>query len=194
MSPEARREFIIDAAIELVLEKGHSSFSLEQVAASAGISKPLIYKYFPNREELLQSILDREFKALRGKGLDKIPKDVPPEQIIRNAVERTLLYYHEHGPILRLLASDPLVRDMHLRGQKKGRANASAFFVKRLSEHYGLSKEVATIADTMVVNAPIQSMKYLKRQGIDIHKTIEIWTEFIIGGWQALEARYGEDS
>ena len=43
----------------------------------------------------------------------------------------------------------------------------------------------------MVVNAPIHSMAYLRHHDIDIDRTIDVWTEFIIGGWQALQQRYG---
>jgi hypothetical protein len=52
-------------------------------------------------------------------------------------------------------------------------------------------KDVALIAVTMVVNAPIHSMTYLRRQEVDIDRTIDVWTEFIIGGWQALQKHYG---
>lgn len=191
MSPEARRQSIIDAAVALVQETGHSGFNLEKVAAKAGISKPLIYKYFPRREELLKEILDQEFRALSGRGLDSIPEDVPIERIIRGTVRQALHYYHEHGPVLRLLSSDPDVAMMTQSRNQASRASTTDYFVDRLQKRYGVPKDVALIAVVMVVNAPIHSMTYLRRQDIDIDQTIEVWSEFIMGGWQALQERYG---
>lgn len=178
----------------LILETGHSGCTLEQVADRAGISKPLIYKYFPRREELLKEILDREFKALRGRGLDSIPEKMPVEKVIRVTVERSLRYYHEHGPILRLLASDPSVADIASSGSRMSRSQTTDYFVRRLMKNYRVPRDVALIAVTMTVNAPIHSMKYLRRQEIDIDRTIDVWTEFIVGGWEALNKRYGSAS
>jgi len=192
MSPDARRQSIVDAAVALILETGHSGCTLEQVAIKAGISKPLIYKYFPRREELMKVILKREFKALSGRGLDSVSEQVPIEQLIRGTVERALRYYNDHGPILRLLSADPDVAELAHSGNRSSRISTTDFFVARLKKRYGVPGDVALIAVTMVVNAPIHSMSYLHRQDVDIERTIEVWTEFIIGGWQALQNRYGE--
>ena len=191
MSPEARRQTIVDAAVGLILELGHSGVTLEQVAERVGISKALIYKYFPRREALLRAMLEQEFTALRGRGLDSIPEKVPVERVIRGTVEQALRYYHDHGPILRLLSSDPEVADLARRGSRSSRSSTNAYFIRTLGRHYGVPKDVAVIAVTMVVNAPIHSMSHLHGQKIDIDRTIDVWTEFIVGGWQALQKRYG---
>lgn len=191
MTPEARRQHIVDAAVELILESGHSGVTLEQVAERAAISKALIYKYFPRREALLRTMLEQEFSALRGRGLDSIPEKVPVERVIRGTVEQALRYYHDHGPILRLLSSDPEVADLARKGSRSSRSSTSSYFIRTLGRHYGVPRDVAVIAVTMVVNAPIHSMSHLHRQQIDIDRTVDVWTEFIIGGWRALQQRYG---
>lgn len=191
MSREERRQSIVDAAVNLILETGHAGCTLEQVATEAGISKALIYKYFPKRETLLTAILDREIKALSGRGLDNIPARVPVDRIIRGTVERALRYYHDHGPILRLLSTDPLIAELTRASNRSSRSNTTDYFVKRLKTEYGVPEDVALIAVTMVVNAPIHSMAYLRNHAVDIERTIDVWTEFILGGWQALQKRYG---
>ncbi len=191
MSPQARRESIVDAAVQLIIQTDHSGVTLEQVAEAAGISKPLIYKYFPRRDALLEAILAREFKALSGRGLDSMPDDLPVEQVIRGTVERALRYYHDHGPILRLLASEPALAQKTRAGNRTSRSETTRYFVKALREHYGVPEDVAQVAVTMVVNAPIHSMTYLRHQQVDIDRTVEVWCEFIVGGWQALQKRYG---
>ena len=192
MSPEARREQILDSAVELIVNSGHSSCSLEQVASAASISKALIYKYFANREELVAGILEREFTELNGRGLGEIPNEVPIEQIVRNTIGRSLKYFAERGPIIRLLSSDPAVAHLARTGNSNSKADTSAYFIQRSMDAYGVPEDVATIAVTMVINAPIQTMRYLGNKEVDLDQTIDVWTEFVIAGWRGLEKRFGK--
>jgi len=191
MAPEDRRSQILDAAVQLIVASGHSGVSLEQVAAAAQISKPLIYKYFPKREDLLKALLEREFADLRGRGLNDVPRVIAPERIIRSTVENALNYYFERGPIVRLLSADPGVADLARQGNRASRRNTSDYFIAKFMESYGVPLDVAQIAVTLVVNAPINAIGTLQRRGIGAARTIDVWTDFIIGGWKELTARYG---
>ncbi len=193
LPPEQRRKQIIEAAVDLIVSNGHSGCTLEQVAQHADISKPLIYKYFPKRDELLRAILQHEFAELNVRGFETISDNVPIERIVRATVERALHYYHDRGPILRLLSTDPVIATMARQDGRKKRDGTSEYFVNKFIEHYGVPEDIATIAVTMVINAPIHSMSYLSKQGIDLDQTIEVWSEFILGGWRALQHRYGDD-
>ena len=134
MAPEERRETILDAAAELILASGHSGCTLEEVAAAAGISTPLIYKYFPKREELLKALLEREFRELSGRGLDSVPRDVPAERVIRATVERALTYYFERGPIIRLLSNDPALAELARTGNRASRRSTTDYFIAKFMD------------------------------------------------------------
>jgi AcrR family transcriptional regulator len=191
MTPEARREQILDAAVKLIVASGDSRVSLEQVAAAAGVSTPLIYKYFPRREDLVRAIVKREFADLAGRGLDTIPRNVPIERVIRGTVQRALSYYADRGPIVRLLASDPAVAEEMRSGNRGSRLSTTDYFVKRFVDVYGVPKDVAIVAVIMVVNAPTVSMGAIRRRGVPTERVVDVWSEFIIGGWTALSARFG---
>jgi AcrR family transcriptional regulator len=191
MSPEARRRQIMDTAAELMVSRGNSGATLEQVAQAAGISKPLIYKYFPRREDLIQEMLERELAELNGRGLDSIEASVPLEKVVRSTVARSLRYYHDRGPILRLLSTDPAIAELRRKPNRSSWSSAFRYMVRRSVETYGVPESVAVIATTMVINAPIYSMAYMRRRDVDIDEAIEVWSEFIIGGWRALQARFG---
>ena len=194
MAPEERRSQILEAAAALILESGHSGCTLEQVAKAAGVSKPLIYKYFPGRDDLIVALLEREFAELQGHGLDSIPRDMPVDRVAGLTIERALRYYDERGPILRLLSADPAAAAMAREKNRASRASTTDYFIKRSVEEYGVPLEVATIAVTMVVNAPIHTVSYLTRKQVPIDRTIEVWREFVAGGWRALESRYGKST
>jgi AcrR family transcriptional regulator len=191
MAPPARREQILDAAVKLIVGTRHAGCTLEQVAAAAGISKPLIYKYFPRREDMLAALMDREFKLLSQRGLNSIPRDAPVEQVVRATVENALHYYFERGPIVRLLSADPAVAEIARRGNRASAQNTAQYFIGKFVETYRVPGDVALIAVTMVINAPVLSVPRLRRRGISADLTIEVWSEFILGGWKALSAKYG---
>ncbi len=54
---EARPEEITAAALDLFVERGFANTRLEDVAASAGISKGTLYLYFANKEELFKAVV-----------------------------------------------------------------------------------------------------------------------------------------
>lgn len=53
----ARPEEITAAALELFVERGYAGTRLEDVAASAGISKGTLYLYFTSKEELFKAVV-----------------------------------------------------------------------------------------------------------------------------------------
>ena len=58
-----RREKIVDAALALLAEKG-PEFGLEEVAARAGLSKPVIYRFFGDRATLIDAMGERATNQL----------------------------------------------------------------------------------------------------------------------------------
>jgi AcrR family transcriptional regulator len=53
---------LLDCAQTIILERGLSSFTMEALAREAGVSNPLVYKYFATRLAILQELLLRETK------------------------------------------------------------------------------------------------------------------------------------
>jgi len=192
MSPEQRRQQILDCAVEFIIARGLSSCTLESVAAQASISKPLIYKYFPRRDDLLKALVEREYLYLRGQGLNVIPRDLPFDDLVQRANRRSLEYLYERGPIMRLLASDRSVADLVQSQDRDERGGMTDYFVKRLKQVYGLPQDAATVCAIMSVNAPILSARVLKRSGISAVRAAEVWSEFTIAGNKAVQARFGK--
>lgn len=190
MAPEERREQLLDSAVAYVLERGLSDFSLEKVAALAGVSVPLIYKYFPKREDILKAVLEREYQYLGARKLSALPADTPLEPLIRNSQKHGFEYLYERGPIIRLLASDRAVSDLVRRRGKDERSAITEHFIDRIVETYGVPRQVALVCSILVVNAPILSGRALKRAGVSAEEAANIWTDFALGGWAGLQKRF----
>ncbi|MFN2172470.1 MAG: TetR/AcrR family transcriptional regulator [Candidatus Promineifilaceae bacterium] len=56
---EARRQLIIDAAIEIIAEQGFQKTTIKQIATRAGIADGTIYNYFKNKDGILEGIIAR---------------------------------------------------------------------------------------------------------------------------------------
>lgn len=55
---DTRPQEILDAAKQVLKEKGYRAFRLDDVAARAGVTKPLIYHYFADKDELIRRTLE----------------------------------------------------------------------------------------------------------------------------------------
>jgi len=59
-SIEVRREQVLDAALELILEDGYAALTMEALARRVDIAKPVVYKAYPHQAAVLMALLDRE--------------------------------------------------------------------------------------------------------------------------------------
>jgi AcrR family transcriptional regulator len=64
LGPERRRPLILDAALEVYVERGYKGTSMQAVADAAGVTKPVVYECFRNKDDLLLALLDREEQRL----------------------------------------------------------------------------------------------------------------------------------
>jgi AcrR family transcriptional regulator len=83
---EARRQEILDAARAEFAEHGYLATTTEAVAIRAGVSKGLLFRYFPAREDLFQAsfeaALDEVFEPLLA-----AMADPEPEAAIRRVIQ-----------------------------------------------------------------------------------------------------------
>jgi len=61
----ARRAQIVDCAIDTIAEVGFAKASVDQIAKRAGVSKGVITYHFPNKEEIVDAIIEKVMAAGR---------------------------------------------------------------------------------------------------------------------------------
>ena len=64
MSGKERRAQLIEVGRKLFAEKGYDGTSVEEIAAVAGVSKPVVYEHFGGKEGLYAVVVDREVQRL----------------------------------------------------------------------------------------------------------------------------------
>jgi AcrR family transcriptional regulator len=60
--PKAREEQLLAVAARLLSEGGADRVQISEVAAAAGVTRPIVYKFFPNRQALIIGVLE-DFEA-----------------------------------------------------------------------------------------------------------------------------------
>jgi AcrR family transcriptional regulator len=64
MTSAARREQLIEIARGLFADRGFDGTSIEEIAARAEVSKPVVYEHFGGKEGLYAVVVDREVRQL----------------------------------------------------------------------------------------------------------------------------------
>jgi AcrR family transcriptional regulator len=69
---EARPQELLEAALELFVEKGFAATRSEEVASRAGVSKGTLYLYFPSKEELFKAAVRQNLITLIAEGQEMV--------------------------------------------------------------------------------------------------------------------------
>ena len=97
LSAEARRAQLVDVAHDILRRAPLEPLSPEQVAAEAGVSKPLVFHYFPTVADLqiavFQHVTEDLVAHLTGTG------DLPLDQRLRAGVEAYIDYADTHADL-----------------------------------------------------------------------------------------------
>ena len=107
MTGKERREQLLDVGRRLFAERGFEGTSIEEIAAQAGVSKPVVYEHFGGKEGLYAVVVDREVDRLLTMATTLLDGDNTVTKFEAAAV-RLLKYIEDNADGFRIL-----VRDSH---------------------------------------------------------------------------------
>lgn len=80
---ELRRRQLLELATELFAERGFAAASMDELAARAGVSKPVIYDQFGSKEGLLLAAIDALGEELSATVVEAVAGRTDPEDLMR---------------------------------------------------------------------------------------------------------------
>jgi AcrR family transcriptional regulator len=83
---EERERQILDVAHALFAEHGYAAVTMDDVAARVGVTKPLLYNYWGNKERLYLACLERDAERLLATVRDAVAADPRPEAALETGV------------------------------------------------------------------------------------------------------------
>jgi AcrR family transcriptional regulator len=96
MGVDERRQQLIGVALELFSRRSPDEVSIDDIAAAAGISRPLVYHYFPGKLSLYEAALKRAAEDLAGRFVE--PHEGPLGARLLRVMRRFFDFVDEHGP------------------------------------------------------------------------------------------------
>ncbi|MFK4066118.1 TetR/AcrR family transcriptional regulator [Streptomyces sp. NPDC029674] len=105
MTGAERREQLLDIGRTLFAAKGFEGTSVEEIAAKAGVSKPVVYEHFGGKEGLYAVVVDREMRQL----LDMVTGALTaghPRELLEQAAFALLDYIETYTDGFRILVRD----------------------------------------------------------------------------------------
>ena len=180
---------ILDCAAKLVADEGVSAVTMERLGIEAGISKALVYNYFPSVTELLQTLLTREYRHLRSAQLKVAESAETLEQMVRRVTKVYLSYISERGLIIERLSMEPSVANSG-DPNKYGRDPAVNYLAEVLSDNFNIDIEVARATIDISYGMPTAAGQYLIHHDISLQKVEDITVAMILGSYQAIQKKY----
>ncbi|MFC7291580.1 TetR/AcrR family transcriptional regulator [Hirschia litorea] len=94
-----RRNRIVIAARKVFLERGHRATTMEAIAKAAGIAKPTLYGYFPDKDAVFKSVVSTIVEEMKAAFLENLPSEGTPSERIFHALACKFLVMHKvfHG-------------------------------------------------------------------------------------------------
>ncbi|MGW6982541.1 TetR/AcrR family transcriptional regulator [Streptomyces sp. NPDC054932] len=96
MGVEERRQQLIGVALELFSNRSPDDVSIDEIAAAAGISRPLVYHYFPGKLSLYEAALRRAADELALRFVE--PREGPLGARLLRVMGRFFDFVDDHGP------------------------------------------------------------------------------------------------
>lgn len=106
MSGKERREQLLDVGRSLFAQKGFDATSVEEIAAKAGVSKPVVYEHFGGKEGLYAVVVDREMRALLDAITGALTSSGRPRELLERAALALLDYVETSTDGFRILVRD----------------------------------------------------------------------------------------
>lgn len=96
MGVEERRQQLIGVALELFARRSPDEVSIDEIASAAGISRPLVYHYFPGKLSLYEAALKRAAQDLASRFEE--PHEGSLGGRLLRVMRRFFDFVDEHGP------------------------------------------------------------------------------------------------
>ncbi len=137
----------------LVEANGVHEVSMEAVAEHAGVSRPLVYKHFANRDELLAAVYRREASKLHAELAAEVAAAASVEDMYRVLLRGAIRATVERGQIFTALrAAGGWNRDVRQEQRSRDRDTVRAFAAVA-ARQYGLDRERSISVTAVLLGA-----------------------------------------
>jgi AcrR family transcriptional regulator len=143
LSPDARREQMLDAAMRLVADEGMGAASMKRVAREIGVSEALAFTYFNSRAAMLAELARRELAAIEQFRRDRAAGAESRRSRVELATAAYLEQIEARGSVLHVLLAAPEVRALLRPERRSSQRQRGAITASAFSQQYGVPSDLA---------------------------------------------------
>lgn len=168
--------------------RGLDAMTMEGLARDEGISKGLVYAYFPNRDALLAALIRREQAQFRADAMARAATALDFEGLIRATTRAYLEHSRDRGALMTLLLNDPALNRLIAAEDVAQREATIAYFVHAASGAFRLDGPVATAAVEMLMAVTGRAGTQVAAGTLTVDQAESIALSIIFGGLERLAA------
>ncbi|RKQ36753.1 TetR/AcrR family transcriptional regulator [Kocuria tytonis] len=164
MSRDQRREQLLDTALRVFSDGGYHATSMDEIAAAAGVSKPVLYQHFPGKRELFLALVQYTLTDLSQRLEDSLSAADTHRDRVQNVIVTHFDFVYTQPQAYRLVFNADLMSFPEVAAQLdefyQGVANAVA---ARLGPHTGVPHPQAMLLSRGLVHMVQTSVVYWTR-------------------------------
>lgn len=180
LSPEQRREQLVEIGAKLFAERPFSDVWIEQVADAAGVSRGLVYHYFPNKRDFYAEVVRHGAQdTLRITAPDP---SLPPLQRLRDSLDHFLDHVEQNENVFRAIHRGQHSSDEAVRAAVRETRDQQS---ERIIEHLGPPVEATptlmlALEGWMHFNESVV-LDWLETRQIEREVVLELMTGSLVG-------------
>ena len=190
LSPEARREQILDAAKQSILKDGLGQLSLKKLAVEAGVSEPLLFHYFSSRLELLQQLLERDFT----RSIDSLNESLDGAESLAEILRIYVTSNYDRcdeGSVIDILLAETDIANAIAEQRVLNARNREQILINTIAEALGIRRKKAAMIALMASAASISAAKFAHDHSVGREEAVQTVIEFVTAGFESQASRRG---
>lgn len=194
---EARREELLDAADRAIRKEG-PAVSMDEIAAEAGVTKPILYRHFGDKAGLSQALGKRYLELLLRRLHEALDRETEPAGRLSATIDAYLELVEKEPEIYRFVIQETIAElATTIAERRQGGAAASSFLrgvaaevthlLRAEAERFGVDVEYAEEwAHGIVGMVHLAGDRWLERRTMPRAKLVESLTTLLLGGLNSL--------
>jgi AcrR family transcriptional regulator len=148
-----RRDALLTTAAAILTDDSAEAVTMEAVAERAGVSRPLVYKHFGNRGELLAAVYQREAAVVHDELAAAVRQAETVTEMFRALIRGALKAQADRGTVLAALRAAGGWNQVLREEQRQRDKTTVRFFATRVSQELGVGHTEATLAVAILLGA-----------------------------------------
>jgi AcrR family transcriptional regulator len=195
----ARREALLDAADRAIRRAG-PGVSMDEIAAEAGVTKPILYRAFGDKRGLTAALAERYLEMLLAR-LHAAEREPDPRRRLAQTLDAYLALVEREPEVYRFLVQETIAELQEAFAARRGAGTATASFIRRVAaeveamlraeaRRLGLDESRAEAWAHAIVGMVQQASDWwLERRDVPRRRLVESLTELLWSGLSSLALR-----